>query len=159
MSKKAKKISIDYLEEVQRHHYPKRLDESKFLYIEMLTSITGKIKLSDESGLARGNRIAALQRISDHIKKLRSSECPHDREIGRQLKLERDYIRQREKEDLKLAIQMTFSNTFINDIYTLDECGKVLGVSRERARQLETQASKLLKHPKVAQRLKKYNEE
>jgi len=45
-----------------------------------------------------------------------------------------------------------------NDIgaMTLEDIGKVLGITRERVRQIERSALKKLKHPRVAIKLKRY---
>lgn len=154
-----KEGATDYLLEVSRHVYEDRLDEEEFMYTKMLKRLLKNEKGNSIDSIPRGSKIIALQKMADHITKLRSSNDKHDREVGKQLYLEREYIRARERENLKLAIQMALDTQNISDIYTLAEIGEVLGITRERARQLEMQASKILKHPKVAQRLKKYNEE
>jgi len=40
--------------------------------------------------------------------------------------------------------------------YTLEEIAKMLGITRERVRQIELQALKKLKSPKVGKQLKEY---
>ncbi|MDO9267092.1 MAG: sigma factor-like helix-turn-helix DNA-binding protein [Sulfurimonas sp.] len=44
---------------------------------------------------------------------------------------------------------MSNTSSFSGDIYTLQEVAKLLGVTRERARQIEMQALKKLKQPKL----------
>jgi len=42
--------------------------------------------------------------------------------------------------------------------FTLEEIGKVLNITRERVRQIEQNAIKKLKHPKVGRLLKSYTQ-
>lgn len=44
----------------------------------------------------------------------------------------------------------------IKDAMTLEEIAKVLGVTRERVRQIEQSAIKKLKHPKALKQLRDY---
>lgn len=44
---------------------------------------------------------------------------------------------------------MTNTSSFNGDSYTLQEIANMLGVTRERARQIEMQALKKLKHPRL----------
>ena len=44
----------------------------------------------------------------------------------------------------------------ISGDYTLEEIGKVCGLTRERIRQIESHAIKRLKHPKIARKFKYY---
>jgi DNA-directed RNA polymerase sigma subunit (sigma70/sigma32) len=44
---------------------------------------------------------------------------------------------------------MTNTSSFNGDSYTLQEIADMLGVTRERARQIEMQALKKLKHPRL----------
>lgn len=47
-------------------------------------------------------------------------------------------------------------NIVANGDYTLEEIAKKLGITRERVRQIEAQALKKLKSPKVGKKLKEY---
>ena len=47
-----------------------------------------------------------------------------------------------------LELQMAHTLPFNGDSYTLQEIANMLGVTRERARQIEMQALKKLKHPR-----------
>ena len=43
--------------------------------------------------------------------------------------------------------------------YTLEEIAQILGITRERVRQIEMQALRKLRSPKVSRKLKEYTEE
>jgi hypothetical protein len=45
---------------------------------------------------------------------------------------------------------------FIPFGFTLSEIGMVLGITRERVRQIESSAIKKLKHPKIGRKLRNY---
>lgn len=47
------------------------------------------------------------------------------------------------------------SKNSVND-YTLEEIAKILGITRERVRQIEAQALKKLKTPRIGRKLKEY---
>jgi len=49
---------------------------------------------------------------------------------------------------------MTNTASFNGDSYTLQEIANMLGVTRERARQIEMQALKKLKHPRFRKQWK-----
>ncbi len=49
-----------------------------------------------------------------------------------------------------------FSSSDDNGEYTLEEIAKKLGITRERVRQIEQQALKKLRYPKIGKRLKNY---
>lgn len=48
------------------------------------------------------------------------------------------------------------TKTTNNGEFTLDEIAKILGITKERVRQIEAQALKKLKHPKMGKQLKDY---
>jgi RNA polymerase primary sigma factor len=53
---------------------------------------------------------------------------------------------------------MTNTASFNGDSYTLQEIANMLGVTRERARQIEMQALKKLKHPRFRKQWKEITE-
>jgi len=48
------------------------------------------------------------------------------------------------------------TTTTKNGEYTLEEIAKIMGITKERVRQIEAQALKKLKHPKLGKELKDY---
>ncbi len=81
-----------------------------------------------------------------------------DKRLFKQLKLEREYIRAKEKMDLSILIEKKTGEP-AGGIYTLAEIGRVLGITRERTRQIEASAMKVLKHPNVGRAIKHYMED
>ena len=58
--------------------------------------------------------------------------------------------------DPKCVLQ-TLSHLGVSNVdFTLEEIGKILHITRERVRQIETAALKKLKHPKIARKLLEY---
>jgi hypothetical protein len=99
------------------------------------------------------SRMRAINRIAGYIVELLRSDDKDDNELGKLLKLEREYIRRKEKDDLMIEIERV-TGDFVGGAYTLAEIGEVLGLTRERVRQLESSGLKLMKHPNVLRALK-----
>ena len=70
--------------------------------------------------------------------------------------LEREYIRKVEVDRLKRNIEAILGSRGTEGDYTLGEIGSVLGITRERVRQLETSVIKFIKHPDTGRSLKDY---
>ncbi len=47
-------------------------------------------------------------------------------------------------------------SSIANQEYTLEEIARILGITRERVRQIERQALKKLRNPEVGKKLKEY---
>ena len=75
----------------------------------------------------------------------------------KQLKLEREYMRKLEIRNLSIEIERVTGQP-AGGSYTLAEIGDVLGLTRERVRQIEAGAMKVLKHPHVGRAIKHYME-
>ena len=86
------------------------------------------------------------------------SDDPEDKILLKQLKLEKEYIRALEKRELSIQIEIK-TGTQAGGAYTLAEIGDVLGLTRERVRQLEASAIKVLKHPSSGRIFKTYQED
>jgi len=51
---------------------------------------------------------------------------------------------------------MTLNHSKIHSDMTLEEIAKMMGITKERVRQIEQMAIKKLKHPKVSRNLRNY---
>ena len=146
----------------------KELNVSKFKYTKILENSI-KIEKSKGSMTREERKIRERTSGSEKLTMLRvhkqirsfmytlSKGNTYDLLLLKQLKLEREYIRELEKMKLKIRIELVTGQPAAGS-YTLGEAGKVLGITRERVRQIETAAEKVLRHPEVARRLKTYRE-
>ena len=159
--REARNSNRDYLSETSSEGIHE-FDEEDFAYTKLLKKLMGESRVKNDdksSGLNKILKIRALEKIRSYIDKLSSSDDESDRLLAKRMKLEREYIRTREKIDLKKAISKAFNGQNPSGVYTLSEIGKVLGVTRERVRQLEQAGEKSLKHPSVARILKSYTKD
>lgn len=108
------------------------------------------------SGNTRALKIRALKRLRENISILKKGN-PNDNMLAKQLLLEIEYVRALEKRNLRIKIENKL-NCDSNGVFTLAEIGSVLGVTRERVRQLELAALKILNHPNVARDLRLYKD-
>ena len=141
------------------------LNEEEFYYTKALKLLLNREKKERRttatdraSGADKITRINALNKLDKQMKMLLATGFPEDLQLVKIMKLEREYIHAREKRDLKIAISMAFPNQAPEGTYNLAEIGKVFGITRERVRQIEQAADKVLRHPRVAQKLKAYKE-
>ena len=111
---------------------------------------TNKMPSSSKLG-----RVKALTVMKKKIHNFMHSGVEHLELKGQVLKLEQEYIRVKEKRDLIIAIEYILKSPAAGS-YTLEEIGRVLGVTRERVRQLEAAAEKILQHPGTARSLREY---
>lgn len=79
-------------------------------------------------------------------------ECLLNEELMEQIDKLLEQLNDREE----TVIRMRFGLGDDGSYYTLDEIGRVIGVSRERVRMIESSAIKKLKHPKINIGLKRY---
>ncbi|MFZ3071836.1 MAG: sigma-70 family RNA polymerase sigma factor, partial [Thermodesulfobacteriota bacterium] len=85
------------------------------------------------------------------------SPSPSDNAIERDLSAQTGLALESLSEREKKVLKMRFGIGERQD-YTLEEVGKVLGVTRERVRQIEAKAIRRLRHPTRAKLLKAFCE-
>jgi len=73
---------------------------------------------------------------------------------ARLLELEIELIRKREKMETVKAINVRYGDNAHTGNFTLEEIGKTLGFTKERARQIEYQANRRMNHPEMKRILK-----
>jgi len=141
------------------------LDISKFKYTKLLekTIKAEKYKGAKEKASDRASGAEKLIKIKAHSSidqffRILASGGKRDLLQLKELKLEKEYIIAKEKEDLKFAIELKTKRP-VGGSYTLAEIGDILNLTRERVRQIEFAAGKVLKHPLTARKLKQYREE
>jgi RNA polymerase primary sigma factor len=87
-----------------------------------------------DDGIEEPSEAAARHMLTDAINGLLDGLSERDREV----------------------VRMRFGLGDYNRIHTLEEVGDILGVTRERIRQIEAKTLSRLRHPNVAQRLRDY---
>lgn len=134
-----------------------KYDFSKFTYTALYKRCVREINRKQDKKHAKDDRVAKVTRyLAMELLQERLDKLDPELEKTKLIFLERDYIREFEKKRLRMNIQKTFGREDIDGDYTLNEAGEVLGVSRERARQLEFDAKNVLGRPKIARVLRDY---
>jgi len=98
-------------------------------------------------------RMHASRKINKYIQALLQADCEYDNLLGKQLKLEREYVRKLQKDKLWHEIAEKTQQD-VCGIYTLGEISDILGLTRERIRQIEHASLKVLKHPDILRKMK-----
>ncbi len=126
-----------------------------FTYSKLLQKCIKKVATNHNAvatgGISKITRARATDLIQREIGKMDPKA-----ESTKLLLLEREYIIEFEKEKLRMNIKNTLNQDKIDGDYTLQEIGAVLGVSRERSRQLEAEAVKMMQRPGPARILRDY---
>lgn len=144
-----KQMSLNSYEKYPKDH----LDIKNFEYVQRLErEYKSALSVRRSDVHDRSALKIALQKVNRHIKLLDITDPYKDL-----LTLQREYCRKLEKETLIWNIYKTLNIVHRGtDSYTLEEAGDVLGVSRERARQIETSAMKNIAIPDNSRLLKPY---
>jgi len=152
-------LNVDNLTEEE---LKKKIDEKKKLQNKQSLRIK---TASAKSVRAKYNSKQKLQSIvfrfiREYIQELILSKDKDKQEFGNLLKLQQEFIRREEYDELRKAIKRKFGGKSIEaSDFTLEEIGGLLGVTRERVRQIEASAEKKLKHPLNGRKLKAYTQE
>lgn len=127
------------------------LDIESFKFTKLLKE---HIKIAAKGQQHQHNKLARSKAILEIYKAL--SRMDKTSIYYEEMMLEIEYIREVEKVRLRLNIMHTLNTTSAGGDYTLNEIGKVLGISRERSRQLEDAAVRLIKHPSIVAKVRDY---
>jgi DNA-directed RNA polymerase sigma subunit (sigma70/sigma32) len=126
-----------------------------FTYSKLLKQCIREVINNHNKDAATGPSKIVRAKAADLIQKKMKAMDPLD-ETTKLMYLERDYIIEFEKEKLRMNIKNTLNQDKIDGDYTLQEIGDVLGVTRERTRQLEADATKMMQRPGPARILRDY---
>lgn len=141
------------------------LDTDSFEYTHLMDYHIAafKVRMSvDDKGRPKEDRISgsdklarrkASQEVQKRITFLMNTGNDNAKRHGKRLKLEREYVAAKESRVLKDKISRVLDCP-ASGVYTLSEIGDVLGITRERVRQLEASSLKILKHPNMARILR-----
>jgi len=114
-----------------------------------------KTRYKEEDRVSGSEKLARRKGINSVNKLILTLKSGSSKDIlyGQELALEKEYVTAYEKQLLILMIEEQ-TGLPVGGSYTLAEAGDILGVSRERSRQIEAAAEKVLKQPSVARQLK-----
>ena len=132
--------------------FPLPPEVDSFEYVALWRSAF-KRALRKDYGSVKAANVVAVREVRKHIASL-----SHDDLMKKLLLLEREYLREVELKRLRINIRNILGTKGTGGDYTLAEVGKVLGVSRERTRQIEDIIVKQLRHPTTGRSLKQYLE-
>jgi len=124
-------------DDIRLHNNRNRKNRMKILVLHENSYITYAVKAVDAFIL--------------HLKR----GSANDRTEARLLELEREYIRKTQKNKLNKLILENVGGSGVGGEYTLGECGLALGITRQRAEQIEKEARRKMKHPGVGRHIKK----
>ena len=138
------------------------LDTEEFEYTKFMKELVKKEKIDIPTPIQKdrssgGNKLAKLRaarKFKWHIRVLLQGD-KDDVALAKKMLLERKYIAALEKRRLVLDIERVLGCD-ASGTFTLAEIGQVLGLTRERVRQLEQSALKVLNHPTTGQMLRNY---
>jgi len=150
-------VRIEVDQDIENFEYSKLLRQREAV---IRARISGRRSEMSQQVVEEARRRAIVE-INDEILTMGQSERKD------LLKLEKEYIREKEKEELRLNIQLVLNNLNQNGNYTLEEAGMVLGISKERTRQIQDslvksrgggQVSRMgkLQRPDVVRKLRQY---
>ncbi len=134
---------------------PSKYKIANFTYSKLLKQCVKNVSTNHNKEASFGISKIVRAKATDLMQKKIKAMDPLA-ESTKLLLLERAYIIEFEKEKLRMNIKNTLDQEKTDGDYTLQEIGMVLGVSRERARQLEADAVKMMQRPGPARLLRNY---
>ena len=146
--------SRQLLKELGREPFPEEIAERMDIPIQKVRRILRLMKqtLSLETPIGDDEESSLGDFIEDE-----SSPSPSDAAIDKDLSDQTDLVLSGLTPREEKVLRMRFGIGERQD-YTLEEVGKVLGVTRERVRQIEAKAIRRLRHPTRAKLLKGFSE-
>jgi len=145
-------VKTEQNEKTYNDRLKSKLNIDKFDFIKKIKARKKTEMVLMKNTNAKLAETKALEYISQYIKELDKSSDEYQI-----LTLERDYIRQFQVDRLKANIKAVLHTEHEACDYSLQDIGTVLGITRERVRQIETNAMRLIKRPSVSRELKEYS--
>ena len=144
----------------------KKIKIKDFEYTNLIEKFTKEEKRRDNyayvedrkraSGSEKIIRLNANRKIKNLVTSLKHGNKKQQL-LAKQILLEKEYVKALEKEKLRIEIERVLKCNSQGE-FTLAEIGKVLGLTRERVRQIEAAGIKILRHPRVGQMLRNHGE-
>jgi DNA-directed RNA polymerase sigma subunit (sigma70/sigma32) len=121
-----------------------------FEYVKLYNKALRTVVVEERSS-QKALHVQATKQLREFINSL----DPRD-DYRKLLELELAYMREVEKERLRRNIKAVLGEPSVGGEYTLADTGKVLGISRERTRQLEDIVRRYMKRPDSGRLLRDY---
>ena len=127
---------------------------------EKVSAIVGE----SPEAMAVGNLIRAVNFELQNVRKLiaeslSAKKYTNAMEYNKCKKSLQQLSRELRTKYIQVLIKEAGINPQLGGDYTLEEVGRIMGVTRERVRQIESMALKKIKHPKIARPLSRYVKE
>jgi RNA polymerase primary sigma factor len=142
------------LQELGREPYPEEMAEELGVPVQRVMEL---MRLSQETlSLEKPSMVDEEMTLGDQLEDHMTppaSEIVNLKQLREQIETVLDSLTERER----LVIQMRYG-ILDEKFRTLEECGRKLGITRERVRQIEAKALRKLRHPSRSRKLRDYVE-